>query len=139
MFVGLLAAVALPLCGYVGVASRRRWLVTLFSFVSFFLSILFVSGFISSLIVYKGDPIRCMCDDDCSKEVSPPPGWEPSWICENPAKYRALWWTGMAFGIAMAALQCVGGVLGHRLSRHRLFFLVPSLGTTSGGWERTGP
>jgi hypothetical protein len=113
---GILAGVVLPVCAFFGAYRRKRWVLSCFSFTSFLVAAFFITSFVVTLSMFRGDVVGCLCSPACAAEKGLSTA-DAGKICENEDYYRFLWWLAMALGLAMAAMQCLSGLLASKLNR----------------------
>jgi len=136
--IGILTSIILPLCGYLGVYHKRRWLLLTFSFLNTFLAILFLASFIAVITTFKedGDFINCLCNTDCRSRHHLSER-DAEYVCTNPSLYRTFWWLSMTLGFGMMILQCLGGYYSYELSTKPWFFAITNPNVTpprTSGW-----
>jgi hypothetical protein len=76
----------------------------------------FFVSFALALAVVRGDVGTCACSSTCARALRDAGLADVSAVCAEPGYYRAMFWLSMAAGVAMAALQVAGAVLGCRLA-----------------------
>jgi hypothetical protein len=97
--VGFMAAVVVPLCGYYGALKRSRFMLNFFWLANGCFAISFLVAFLASTSM-EGDYVTCACNERCRREYGIPKA-QAERICENPGRYRALYWVGMGLALAM--------------------------------------